>query len=174
MGVRSSEGRDSRYSLGESTPALFNAFLIERSSLAPVWIDPDYNCIVSHQMYLAFRPLSFCYVLSNQRLNAMFDVPTPSWTGWIARELQENRAALDIGARGRLGVSGFMFRTVKWLFYICVIVSMGYLIEFAGVEPLIAMAFAILLISGPEALEEWLMHIGRIRSEDTEDDTQND
>jgi len=58
-----------------------------------------------------------------------------------------------------------MFRTAKYIFYMAVLVFTGYLIEFAGVEPFLAMLFAALLISGPEGVEAFLVKTGQIDRE---------
>lgn len=70
---------------------------------------------------------------------------------------------LKTGCR-RLGVSATMFRTAKFLFYIATLAFSFYLIQYAAVDPFVALTFAILLISGPEGLETWLIHRGAIDS----------
>ena len=55
-----------------------------------------------------------------------------------------------------------MFRTAKFAFYIVALAFSGYLIEFAGVDPFWSMAFAALLITGPEGLETWLLNRGAV------------
>ena len=55
-----------------------------------------------------------------------------------------------------------MFRTAKYVFYMIVLAFAAYLIQYAGVEPFLAMAFAALLITGPEGLEQWLIKTGQI------------
>jgi len=55
-----------------------------------------------------------------------------------------------------------MFRTAKFLFYIATLAFTAYLIELAGVEPILAMSFAALLITGPEGVEALLVRNGVI------------
>jgi len=87
----------------------------------------------------------------------MFGVTTDSLTD----ELREENRRLKRGCQS-VGLSAIMFRTVKFLFYIVTLGTTVYLIQYAGVAPTLAMGFAILLISGPEALETWLIHRGAI------------
>jgi len=77
-------------------------------------------------------------------------------------ELEADARALDVGCRTQIGVTGTMYRTAKYLFYIATLAMTTYLIQYAGVEPTLAMAFAALLITGPEGLEAWLIKIGRL------------
>lgn len=87
----------------------------------------------------------------------MFGITTQSLTDELRRENRQ----LKRGCQS-VGLSAIMFRTVKFVFYIAVLGVTVYLIQYAGVAPVIAMAFAILLISGPEGLETWLIHRGAI------------
>lgn len=80
----------------------------------------------------------------------------------VEAEIQNHALALDIGCRQALGVTIGMFRTAKFAFYIATLATTVYLIEFAAVEPMIAIAFAVLLISGPEGLEAWLARQGAL------------
>ena len=64
-----------------------------------------------------------------------------------------------------------MFRTAKYVFYMIVLAFAAYLIQYAGVEPFLAMAFAALLITGPEGLEQWLIKSGQI---DTNEGGENE
>jgi len=59
-----------------------------------------------------------------------------------------------------------MFRTAKYVFYMIVLAFAAYLIQYAMVEPFLAMAFAALLITGPEGLEQWLIKSGQIETND--------
>lgn len=65
-----------------------------------------------------------------------------------------------------------MFRTAKFVYYIVTLSVTVYLIQYAAVDPMIAMAFAVFLISGPEGLETWLIYQGRI--EDIADERGNE
>lgn len=91
-------------------------------------------------------------------------------TRHIQRELQAEAKQLDDACRRYLGVSGAMFRTAKFVFYIATLVFSGYLIELAGVDPFLAMLFAALLIAGPEGVETMLIKQGVI---DGADDNQD-
>lgn len=79
-------------------------------------------------------------------------------------EVAQEYHLLDRGCR-RYGVTATMFRVFKFLFYIAVLGTTVYLIQYAGVEPVLAMMFAILLISGPEGLETWLIERGKLQGE---------
>jgi len=67
-----------------------------------------------------------------------------------------------------------MFRSFKYLYYIATLLVSTYLIQYASVEPTLAMGFAILLISGPEALETWLIRTGQIQGHASKPSSQND
>ena len=84
-------------------------------------------------------------------------------------ELRAEREQLDNACRQHLGVSATVFRTVKFAFYIITLAFTGYLIEVAAVEPILAMTFAALLITGPEGVEALLVRNGVIE-DNTEDD----
>jgi len=77
-------------------------------------------------------------------------------------ELADQKQRLDRACRTHWGISAAMFRTAKFIFYIAALAFSGYLIEFAGVDPFWGMAFAALLITGPEGLETWLLNRGAI------------
>lgn len=62
-----------------------------------------------------------------------------------------------------------MFRTAKFLFYICTLASMAFLVE-SGVDPFNAMLFAVVLISGPEGVEAFLVRQGAVESTSNESD----
>jgi len=87
----------------------------------------------------------------------MFGVTTDS----LIKELRRENRQLERGCQ-TIGLTAIMFRTFKFVFYIAVLGVTVYLIQYAAVAPTLAMAFAILLISGPEALETWLIHRGAI------------
>jgi len=80
-------------------------------------------------------------------------------------ELEADARALDVGCQTTIGVTGAMYRTAKYVFYIATLGMATYLIQYADVEPFIAMAFAALLITGPEGLEAWLIKIGRLEGD---------
>jgi hypothetical protein len=83
-------------------------------------------------------------------------------------EVAQDYQLLDRGCRS-VGVTATMFRIFKFLFYIVTLGTTVYLIQYAGVEPIIAMMFAILLISGPEGLETWLIERGRLQDGQEDD-----
>jgi len=87
----------------------------------------------------------------------------------LTDELRAEREQLDNACRHHLGISATVFRTVKFAFYIITLAFTGYLIEVAGVEPILAMTFAALLITGPEGVEALLVRNGVIE-ENTGDD----
>ena len=88
----------------------------------------------------------------------------------LTRELRTDAAQLDAACRSRWGISGVMFRAVKFLFYIVTLLFSGYLIEVAEVEPFLAMTFAALLITGPEGVEAYLIRQGVINDPSSADD----
>jgi hypothetical protein len=55
-----------------------------------------------------------------------------------------------------------MFRTAKFVFYMVTLVFTGYLIQYAAVDPFVAMVFAALLITGPEGAEAFLVRAGKL------------
>ena len=85
----------------------------------------------------------------------------------LYRELTREKHALDRGCKQVLNASADMFRTAKYVFYVTTLGFTTYLIEAAAVDPLVAMTFAALLISGPEAVEAWLIRIGELKNVDT-------
>ena len=88
--------------------------------------------------------------------------PTP-----FSAEVQRDFKRLDYSCR-RHGVTARMWKTAKFVFYTTTLFVMAYLIEIASVEPFLAMAFAVLLIAGPEGLEAWLVRQGAIAERDSE------
>ena len=61
-----------------------------------------------------------------------------------------------------------MFRVVKFMFYMATLAFTVYLIELVELEPLLAIAVAVLLISGPEALELYLIRADILAEQDRE------
>ena len=82
--------------------------------------------------------------------------PFDRFEGNLKREYQ----LLDAGCQ-RYGISAIMFRTAKFVFFIVALLFSAYLID-QGADPYLAAVTAILLISGPEGLETWLVHRGVI------------
>ena len=91
-------------------------------------------------------------------------------TNPLRDELRTEREQLDNACRHHLGVSAAVFRTAKFVFYIVTLAFTGYLIEVASVEPVLAMSFAALLITGPEGVEALLVRNGVIQENTGEDD----
>jgi hypothetical protein len=92
----------------------------------------------------------------------------------LRSEIEHNAAALERGCRRQWGVSGVAFRTAKYLFYIATLAMTTYLVEYQAVEPIIAMTFAALLITGPEGLEAWLIRAGKMDTRDGSADSSDD
>ena len=88
--------------------------------------------------------------------------------GQITRSLRRDNNQLNAACRRRWGVSAFMFRVVKFLFYIVTLAFTVYLIELVDIEPLLAIGVAVLLISGPEALELYLIRADILAEQDRE------
>lgn len=84
----------------------------------------------------------------------------------LTTDLRTDAEQLDDSCRRLLGISGVMFRTVKFLFYITALVFAGYLIEIASVQPFVAMLFTAVLITGPEGVEAYLIRRGVIDGPD--------
>jgi len=99
----------------------------------------------------------------------------PTRREYLIDELETDAKHLDRGCRSRLwGLTGTMFRTAKYLFYIATLATSTYLVEYAGVEPALVMAFAALLITGPEGLEAWLIRVGKMDTRDGGTDSSDD
>ena len=86
----------------------------------------------------------------------------------LTTDLRTDAAQLDNACRSYLGISGTMFRTAKFVFYIVTLLFSGYLIEVASVQPFTAMLFAAVLITGPEGVEAYLIRQGVIDGPDAE------
>jgi len=80
-----------------------------------------------------------------------------STTRCLSAELRSDAKHLDNACQAHFGVTGTVFRAVKFLFYIATIVFTVYLIEFTPASWTVAVAVAVLFISGPEGLETYLM-----------------
>jgi len=80
----------------------------------------------------------------------------------IRAEIKQDAADLERGCQAQWGISAVSFRTAKYVFYTATLVLTLYLIDATEVEPMIAMAFTLLLISGPEAVEAWLIKVGKL------------
>jgi len=82
---------------------------------------------------------------------------TNPFSSQLRTELERDAKQLDAACRHYFGVGIRMFRTAKFLFYMSTLAFSGYLIEVAGVHSLLVMAFAALLITGPEGVEAFLV-----------------
>ena len=101
---------------------------------------------------------------SKSRVNAM------SWNTTyddITDTVQNDAKRLNMACQQRFGVSGLMFRVIKFLFYICVLAFTVSLIEIVGVNSMIAIAVAVTLISGPEGVELYLIRQDVLPKRDT-------
>jgi len=86
----------------------------------------------------------------------------------VRSDIRTDLNHLDTGCR-RYGVTATMFRTAKYLFHVAVLLFTVYLIEYAGVEPIVASGIAIVLIAGPEGVETWLVRQGILASDGGDD-----
>jgi len=86
----------------------------------------------------------------------------------LSANLQRDAQSLDTECRRRFGVSGAVFRTAKFIFYIAVLAFSAFVIESTGVDATFVLFFAALLISGPEGAEAFLVRKGVV--EDTRTD----
>jgi hypothetical protein len=93
----------------------------------------------------------------------MSGAPTPTMRDQLRTDLEH----LDAGCR-RHGLTVTMFRTAKYLFHVAVLLFTVYLIEIAGVEPVVATGAAVVLIAGPEGVEAWLVRQGVLAEADAE------
>ena len=87
----------------------------------------------------------------------------------ISRELQHDATKLNAACQSRWGISATMFRTVKFLFYIVTLAFSAYLIQFVGVNALLVMGFAAMLITGPEGVEALLIRQDVLADPDSEE-----
>lgn len=78
----------------------------------------------------------------------------------LTTEIREYRSQLDAACQQKWGVSGGVYRTFDRLYNMLVIIFTGYVMEFQGVEPIIAMGFAVILIAGWEGFTEYLLQAG--------------
>jgi len=62
-----------------------------------------------------------------------------------------------------------MFKTVKFIFYIAVLVFSGFLIETTTVSATLVLLFTALLISGPEGVEMLLIRQGVVDDSDSDE-----
>jgi hypothetical protein len=88
-------------------------------------------------------------------------------------QLRTDLEHLDAGCR-RHGLTVAMFRTAKYLFHVAVLLFTVYLIEIAGVEPVVATGAAVVLIAGPEGVEAWLVRQGVLAETDSDGGVPND
>lgn len=91
---------------------------------------------------------------------------------WID-EIRTDAASLDRECRRRYGVGISVFRTAKFLFHIITLLFAVYLIEYTPLTTAVAVGVAVLLISGPEGLEAYLVRQGFLAQSATTTDTAN-
>jgi len=91
------------------------------------------------------------------------------WFDRLRTDLRTHIRNLDAGCRqysvGGRTLTATMFRVFKFIFHIATLAFTGWLIAAEGVPWEIAVALAVLFISGPEGLEVWLSHQGVIDSD---------
>ena len=75
----------------------------------------------------------------------------------LSRDLRTDAKQLDAACRHTLGVSATVFRATKFLFHIATLLFAVYLIEATPISTAVAVGVAILLITGPEGLETYLI-----------------
>lgn len=88
----------------------------------------------------------------------------PHTSNTLLTELTRYHAELDVGTRKCLGLSGVVYRALDRLFNILVLMVTVYLVQYAKVEPMIAMFFAVLLIGGAEYLQTFMIASGQRQS----------
>jgi hypothetical protein len=96
--------------------------------------------------------------------------PRDSWQA----EVRKDALYLDIACRSRWNVGVTMFRTAKYLFYVAVLLFTTYLIEATPMTTFVAVAVGVLLISGPEGLELYLVRQGYIEADEQTRDRERD
>lgn len=75
---------------------------------------------------------------------------------WMVDVRQYNRR-LDGSCKTKLGVGVGMFKMTKNVVHLGSLLLAGYAID-SGADPMIALLFAAIIISGPEILEWWLVN----------------
>lgn len=86
-----------------------------------------------------------------------------------ARKIRRDARSLDNSTRRRLGVSAIVFKTVKFVFYIAVLMFSAFIIESTPVNATFVLLFTALLISGPEGVEMLLIHQGTVNDPDSDE-----
>jgi len=86
-----------------------------------------------------------------------------------ALKIRHDARALDNSCRRHWGISAIMFKTVKFIFYIAVLVFSGFLIETTTVSATLVLLFTALLISGPEGVEMLLIRQGVVDDSDSDE-----
>lgn len=105
--------------------------------------------------------------LSYRRPTLRVDVMSGAHLPHVRDQLRTDLSNLDAGCR-RYGLTIPMFRTAKYLFHVAVLLFTVYLIELAGVEPVVATGVAVVLIAGPEGVEAWLVRQGVLAEADAD------
>lgn len=95
-----------------------------------------------------------------------------SSSDWV-HDVRTDAEKLDNECRRRWGITIGMFRTAKFLFHIATLLFAVYLIEYTPLTTMVAVAVAILLISGPEGLEAYLVRQGVLKAADGGDEQQD-
>lgn len=81
----------------------------------------------------------------------------------LTTEIREYRSQLDAGCQRVAGVSGAMYRALDRLFNIMVLAVTVYFVQYTDVAPVLAMAFAVLLIAGAESLQHFMLSAGQLQ-----------
>jgi len=71
--------------------------------------------------------------------------------------LRKHNHRVDHACHAKLGIGIVTWRSIKYVFQICVLGFTLYLLEYQTVEPILAMIFVGVLISGPDIFEWWLV-----------------
>jgi len=79
------------------------------------------------------------------------------------RTKHNQHLARTLKERWNLGIP--MFRAIKSVFHLGVLAFSTYLLETASVSPTLVMAFATVLIAGPEGVEAILARADRIKNQ---------
>jgi len=75
----------------------------------------------------------------------------------VKRDIRAYNRQVEHACRTHLGVGIVTWRSFKYVFYITTLGLTLYLLEYQDVEPVLAMVFSAVLISGPDILEWWLV-----------------
>jgi len=83
-----------------------------------------------------------------------------TWFNRLSTEAKRYHIALDAGSKHKIGIGAGMYRTLERLFNIATLGVTVYLIEYTELSALTAVAFAVVLITGVEGFERFLLAAG--------------